>query len=411
MCLASLLLTVALIGDSDYAGQTFKMVVEHIHRQILDRGRRRRHAKTALDILHTLVKKTTLPLVDASWINGLLMSASRGNMGDDTFTSLLRLSGRRKEEDATTDAEPPSGQGCVRTQVGETVPQSPRAIVLPGAITPECTLFIKISQNVQVCCKEDGGWQDDAVYGGLSAMRGIPQLGSCLPDGDSLGLLYAAMEKSQPFRVRKAAYDVMLVAREGWLRSAELRPALEDPDFPRQLHKIPIETGRSDDQRSFLMMMEILSEDTYWHSYLRGAMDVWLPFRHEGPAQVVRILTRVSELPLMEYDSSNPPLDKLLEQLVEDAWAGVPGRSVTDLAADRLEPLVEVTTQLKGLLFSETDRKVVLGAVEQVIPALERRRDGGYEGPGEDFRNMVEALIGILQAAVPQSTGRRSTYW
>ena len=403
------MLTAVLIGDSEYFGQTFKMVVEHIHGQILARGRRR-HAKTALDILHTLVKKTTIPLVDASWINGLLMRASRGNMRDDTFTSFLRLSGRRKEEDATTDAEPPSGQGRVRTQVGETVPQSPREIMLPGAITPECSLFIKISHNVQACSKEDGGWQDDAVYGGLSAMRGIPQLGSCLPEGDSLGLLYAAMEKSQSFRVRKAAYDVMLVAREGWLRSAELRPALEVPDFPRQLHKIPTETGRSDDQRSFLMMMEILSEDSYWRSYLRGAMDIWLPFRHEGPAQVVRILTRVSELPLMEYDGSNHPLDKLLEQLVEDAWAGVPGRPMMDLTADRLEPLVEVTTQLKELLFSEIDRKAVLGAVEQVIPALERRRDEGYEGPGEDIRNMLGALIRILQVPMQQAS-RLSTYW
>ena len=403
-------LTVILTVGSDHIELTFKRVVERTHDIILARGRRRRHAKMALDILHTLVKKTTLPLVDASWINELLMRASGGNMGDDTFTLFLRLSARRKEEDATTDVEPLSGQGCIRTQAGGTVPQHPMAVMSPGTITPECTLFIKISQNVQACSKEDGGWKDDAVYGGLIAMRGIPQLGFCLPDSDSLGLLYNAMEKSQPFRVRKAAYDVMLVAREGWLRSPNLRPSLEDPDFPRQLHKIPIETGRSDDQHSFLMMMEILSEDSYWRSYLRGAMDIWLPFRQEGPAQVIRILTRVSELPIPEYDGSNPPLDKLLEQLVEDAWAGVPGRSVMDLTADRLEPLVEVTTQLKELLFSEIDRKAVLGAVERVIPALERRRDDGYEGPGEDFHNIVEALIGMLQAPVP-FTGRRSTYW
>jgi hypothetical protein len=44
-------------------------------------------------------------------------------------------------------------------------------------------------------------------------------------------------------------------------------------------------------------MMEILSEDRYWHPYLRGAMDLWLDFRHEGTDQVVQILLRVGEIP------------------------------------------------------------------------------------------------------------------
>ena len=327
------------------------------------------------------------------------MLAVRGNMGDDTFTSFLRLSAGRKEDDATTEAEPPFGQGYIRAQAGEKDPQSP-AVIMLSEFTPEYILFLKISQNIQACSKEDGGWQDEAVYGGLIAMKDIPLLGSCLPDSGSLGMLYKAMEKAQSFRVRKAAYDVMFVAREGWLRSPDLRPALENPDFPRQLHKIPTETGRPDDQRSFLTMMEILSGDSHWHSYLRGAMDIWLPFRHEGPAQVIHILARVSELPLPQYDGSDPPLDKLLEQLVEDAWAGVPARSVMDLTADRLEPLAEVTTQLKELLFTEIDRKVVLAAIERVIPALERRRDDGYGGPGDDFRHIVHDLQEILRLPV-----------
>ena len=158
------------------------------------------------------------------------------------------------------------------------------------------------------------------------------------------------------------------------------------------------------------MMVEILSEDRYWHSYLRGAMEIWLPFRHEGPAQVIRILTRVGELKLPQYDGTNPPLDKFLEQLVEDEWAGVPGRPLMDLTSDRLEPLVEITTQLKDLSFTDVDRKVVLGAVERVIPALERRREEGYEGPGEEVREMVEALVGMLRTPM-QSSSRRSTYW
>ena len=327
-------------------------------------------------------------------------------MGDDTFTSFLRLGARRKEEDVAVDAEPPSGQGCIRTQAGETDPQPPRGITSPDTTTPEYTLFIKISQNVQAYSKEDGGWQDDAVYGGLVAMRGIPLLGSCLPDSDSLGTLYKAMEKSQPFRIRKAAYDVILVAREGWFRSVELRRTLEDLDFLRQLHSVVIETGRSDHQRSFLMMMEILSEDRYWHTYLRGTMDIWLPFRHEGSRQVISILTRVGELPL--NDDFDPPLDEFLAQLIEDEWAGVPGRPLVILTFDQLEPLVEVTRQLKELLFIEIDRTAVLAVVEQVIPGLAKRREDGYEGPGEDIRDMVGALIEILQ--VPVQSDRSSIH-
>ena len=395
----------ALIGGSDYIGLTFKLVVEHIHGTILARGRRRRHAKTALDILLTLVRKAPLSLVDPSWINGLLESAARGNMGDDEFTLFLRLSARRKEEDTGVYAGSPTGRDHTHIQ-GETDTQFPGGITSQETITPEYTLFIRILRNVQACSKTDSGWQDEVVYGGLIAMRDIPRLGSCLPDDDSLGMLYQAMEKSQPFRVRKAAYDVVLTAREGWLRAAGSRQTLEGLDFPTQLHEIPIETGRSDDRLSFLIMMEILSEDRYWHPYLRGAMDIWLHFRYEGPAQVIRILTRVGKLPYPGYDGSNPPLDidKFLEQLVEDEWVGVPARPVADLTADRLEPLVEVTTQLKGLLFTEIDRKVVLTVVEQVIPALERRRDDGYEGPGEDIRDMVGALIEVLQAPI-QSAG------
>ena len=330
-------------------------------------------------------------------------------MGDDTFTLFLRLSARRKEEDAAVDVESPAGQDYIHIQPGEMDAQSPRAITSPEIVTtPEYSLFIKILQSVQACSEKDNGWQDEAVYGGLIAMKDIPRLGSLFPDSESLGTLFKAMEKAQPFRVRKAAYDVILVAREGWLRSADLRPVLEDSDFPKQLHSVVIETGRSDHQRSFLRMMEILSEDRYWYSYLRGAMDIWLPFRHEGPDQVIRILTRVGELPPSEYDGSH--LDKFLEQLVENEWAAVPGRPLMDLTADRLEPLVEITMQFEELLFTEVDRKAVLTVVEQVIPSLEKLHDEGYEGPGEEIRDTVAALIGILQVPV-QSTSRRSTYW
>ena len=405
-------LTATLIAGSDYVQQTFKLVAEHVHGLILVRNRRRRYTKMALEILLALVKKTTLWLVEAKWINGLLKSASKGNMGDDTFTLFLRLSAQRKEEDAAVNAESPAGQGYIHTPPDEMDPQFPGAVVssetTTTTTTPEYSLFIKILRNIQACSENGHGWQDEAVYGGLIAMNDIPRLGSLFPDKESLRTLSSAMEKSRPFRVRKAAYDVILVAREGLLRSADLRSDLEGCDLPRQLHSVLIETGHPDDQRSFLMMMEILSEDRYWHSYLRGAMDIWLPFRHEGQDQVIRILTRAGELPLPEYDGS--PIDKFLEQLVEDEWARVPGRPLMDLTADYLRPLVEITEKLKELLFTEIDRKVVLAAVEQVIPALEKRREDGYEGPGEDIRNMVEALIRRLQVPM-QSTSHRSTYW
>jgi len=398
-------LAVVLIGDSDYFESTFKMVVEYIHGMVLNRGRRRRYAKTALEILLTIVKETTFPLVDAEWINGLLKKAVGGNMDDETFTLLLRLSARRKEEDTAVDTEAAPGPGFagIRGDIDQTPPG--------GATPPEYILFSKILKNVQTCIEREDGWQDEAVYGGLITVRDTPQLGSFLPEVEFLRTLSKVMEQDKPFRVRKAAYDVILVARGWWLRSAELRPTLEDLDFPRQLHSVVIETGRSDHQVSFLEMMEILSEDRYWHPYLRKSMDIWLPFHHEGRDQVLRILTTVGELLPSENDGPDrPSFDKPLEKVVEDEWARVPGRLPIDLTADRLEPLAEVTKQFKELFFTESDRRAVLAAVERVIPSLERRRDDSYEGPGEDVRGIVNDLLGKLRTSI-QSTSRRSTFW
>ncbi|KAF9642146.1 hypothetical protein BDM02DRAFT_2540658 [Thelephora ganbajun] len=219
------------------------------------------------------------------------------------------------------------------------------------------------------------------------------------------------MDKNKPFRVRKAAYDVMLVTRDGWLKSTELREKLEDLDFPRRLHSVVIETARSEYQRSFLVMMEILSEDRRWHPYLRRSMEIWLTFRHEEPEHTLIILVNVGELLLPGYDSSGPPpLDDSLEKRLEDEWAAVPGRPVHDLTADRLQPLVEVTEQFNELSFNESDRRAVLAMVERVISFLKKRYDSGYEGPGEDICSMVNGLIEKLQLPMPQSTRRRSTY-
>jgi len=370
----------ALTRSSDYIGPTFKLVVEHIHSLILSRGHRCHYAKRALDILHTLVRKATFPLVDPTSMRALLERAASGNMDDGMFTSFLRLSARMEEYD---------------TWEGEPGPLFSGEITLPDTTTPEHTLFIKIMQNVQACSRQEDGWQDDAVYGGLIAMGYIPRLGSCLPNRGALGTLSKAMESGRPFRVRKSAYDVVLAVRDGWLRWPELRQAIEDLDLPRQLYIVAIETGRSDYQRSSLIMTETLSEDVNWHSYLRGAMDIWLSFRREAPDLFIRILARVGELPLSEYGGSH--LDEWLERLVEKEWAAVPGRPLVDLTANRLRPLIEITTQLNEVLFTEGGRRAALAVVEQVIPGLEKRREDGYEGPEEDMCNMVETLTVILR--------------
>lgn len=417
-----------LTGDSDHFQPTFKLVVEHLHAIAVAGGRRRRHARTALEIILTLVDKTTLPLVDAAWINDLLGEAAEGKMSDEAFILFLKLRAATKEE------EPTLGQDGDETTTNREVGLDHLGeAVTSDTPTPEYTLFSTISRNVQTCSERKKGWEDEAVYGGLIAIRDIPRLGSCLPELTFLKTLSEAMGKSdaavnsdaaekagtpeksgadennKPFRVRKAAYDVIRVAQDGWLRSPVLREELMRLDFPRQLYSVLIETNRRNHQLSFLNMMVILSEDRYWHSYLREATDIWLPFRHEGTYQVIRILASVGEIPFPEGYDPNSSLDKFLVQVLEDEWVRVPGRPAMDLSADLLEPLAEVTTQLKELLFNENDRRAVLAVVEQVIPSLERRLDGGYEGPGKDIRGIVEGLIEVLRGPT-RTTSRRSTY-
>ena len=392
--------------DSDYFAPTFKMVVEHIYKVILNGGPQRDYAKEALEILLTLVKKTTLPLVESGWINKLLINTVC-EIDDDTFDVLLGLSARREGGDTAADPEMPSGQDYGRIQRGEPDPQSPGEIVTSENPTLEYALFAQVLQNVGTCDIKKDGWYADAVYGGLITIRDIPGLGFYLPEVEFLQTLSKAMERGgiKPLRVRKAAYDVVLVAREGWLRSADLRQTLKDLDFPKKLHGVVIETGSSEHQRSFLEMTRILSEDKYWHPYLRKAMDIWLPLHREGPVHVLRILANVGGLILPGSDGYN--VDKPLEKVMEDEWAVVPGRHVTDLTVDRLEPLAEVTKQFKKLLFTESDRSTVLAVVEQVISSLEGRRDG-YGGPWGDVRGIIDGLLEELREPV-QSSSRRSS--
>ena len=427
MCCSPCALTVGLTEGSNYFAPTFKLVVDHIHGVALAKGHRRRYARTALEILFTLVKKTSFPLVDAGWISDLLMKAARGKMDDEPFTALLRFSALRGGDDATIDTDIPTAQEYVHIGLDEAVPRSPGGTIRPEDPAPEHALLDLVLRNVGTCGAQKGGWQDDAVYGGLIAIRDIPGLRFYLPQAEFLETLSKAMEKGwtegenqggtkggnqeeirrgeKPFRVRKAAYDVVLVARDGWLKSPDLRETLERLDFPKKLHSVVTETFRSDHQRSFLGMMEILSEDRYWHPYLRREMEIWLPLHREGPVHALRILTNVGELRRGDFD-----VEKSLEKVLEDEWAAVPGRPPMELTADLLEPLAEVTKQFRELtLFTEGGRKGVLGSVERVISSLEKRRDDGYDGPGDNIRRIINDLRQTLRVPM-QSNSRRSTY-
>ena len=415
MCRSPRGLTTELTGDSDYFASTFRLVVEHIHGIALANGPRRRYAKMALETLVTLVKKTSSPLVGAVWINDLLKRAAWGKMDGEMFTALLRFSAHRRGGDAAVDSGIPSGQEHGHVQRSEADPLSPG-----GTARPEHTLLDLVLGSVKACGAQEDGWQDDAVYGGLVAIRDIPGLRFCLTKAELLETLSEAMEKGKaeeesqgenkkggkPFRVRKAAYDVVLAARDGWIRSADLRGTLEDLDFPKKLHSVVTETFRSDHQRSFLEMMEILSEDRCWHPYLRKAMVIWLPLHREGPVHALRILTNVGELLLPGRGDSG--VDKSLEGVLEDEWATVPGRHPTELTANLLEPLAEVTRRFRELLFfTERGRRAVLGMVGRVVPSLEGRLD--YAGPGDDVRSIVDSLLETLRGPM-QSSSRRSTY-
>ena len=391
---------------------TFREVVEHVYRIFFSKDLRRRYAKAALEILLNLAKKMTSPFVDASWIDDLLKRAAWKKMGDEAFIVLLRLSALRKVGDAATETVTEHYYDYVERKEA-----NPGRIVTWENPTPEYALLDQVLRNVDTCGARVDGWEDDAVYGGLIAIKDLPGLRLCDPKAEFIQTLSNAMEKSEtsgeirenkPFRVRKAAYDVTLAMRDRWLKSEALRPTLEAVGFPRKLHSVAIETSRPDHQHSFLEMIEILSEDRHWHSYLRTAMDIWLPLHQEGPYHALRTLYSVGEL-LPGHDGYNA--NKPLEKVVEEEWAAVPGRQAMDLTADRLGPLAEVTEQFKRLsFFSESDRKAVLAAVERVIPSLERRRDEGYDGPDDEVCRIIEHLLKVLRVPIQANT-RRSALW
>ncbi|KAF9782718.1 hypothetical protein BJ322DRAFT_1072189 [Thelephora terrestris] len=381
------------VDKSAYLAPTFKLVVEHIHNIVLASSRRHHHAVQALEILLTLVGHTSLPLVDASWINDLLKRLAEGEMTDRQFSLFLRLSARRTEEDATVDAE--LGDFVLIQGFGAD-PHSLGRTMTSQAPTSDDVLFGKIMKNIRTCVEGADGWRDEAIYGGLIAIRDIRRLDPSLFDDDTLQTFHDAMNHGNPFRVRQAAYDVMLVTQDQWLKSERLRKKLEDLNFFRQMHRVVVEMARPDYQRSFLMMMDVLSEDVHWHLYLREAMETWLRLRHEGQRHALHILDNIGGLLLPRRDGySASSFDDLLQKLVVDEWTAVPGRQVQDLSADRLRPLVEVTERFKELLFNDTYRKAALSAVQGAMQDLERRSEDGC--PGEGVRGMVNDLLAQLR--------------
>ena len=374
---------------SEYLGLTFKEVVEHILGIALANDDQHSSAKAALAILLTIVKKATPSPIGATWLSGLLQRGAVEDMDHDTFLLLLKFSASRA---------PPLSKSYVHRQ------GSP-GTVTSRAPTPEYTIFSAIVKHIKVCSEQEGGWQDEAVYGGLIAIRHIPHLGSCLPEDSFLEMLVDAMEKSKPLRVRQAAYEVIQAAQDGWLSSTNLCQTFERLDLPRQLYSVTVEVGDGNLRRSFLSMVEAMSRGGYWHSYLRGSMEIWLPFLDEESTQVLSILIAVAGIPVPE-GPPDLPLNIPLTKLVEKEWAAVPGRPVESLTIDRLKPLVEVTERLNELLFDEADRRAVLVVVEQVVPSLEKRCDDGYHGPGDDVREVIGGLLESLHSRPLSSVSR-----
>ena len=391
-------LRMTLTGNSNYLSPTFKMVVEHILHIILAGSRRHDHALQALEVLITLVNHTNLPLVDAAWMNELLKRAAKGHtegeMADEHFNLFLRLSARRTD----------SGDATVDTEVGDFVfiqgfeadqPPLGIAIALQDPMSDN-VLFSKITGYVQACAERGEGWQNEAIYGGLVAIRDILRLKPSLFDDNTLQMFHEAMDGASPLHVRQAAYDATLVTQDQWLKPERLRQKLEDRGFFRQLHSVVVEVARPDYKRSFLMTMEALSKDLYWHSYLREAMEIWLPLRRNGQDHTLRIIANIGGLPPPKLDGHNSPsFEEFLQKLVVDGWVAVPGRRVGDLTADRLKPLVEVTERFMELLFLNADYwEATLAAVGRVIPDLEQRRDNSL---GEDVRSMMGDLLTKLR--------------
>ena len=111
----------------------------------------------------------------------------------------------------------------LRPFTGTTTSESPSA---------EHALLSTVFKSIKVRTEQENEWEDEAIYGGLLAIRDIRRLESLHPDVGFLRALSDAMEKTKPSDVMQAAYDVVMAAQDGWLRLPNLRSTLEGFDFP-----------------------------------------------------------------------------------------------------------------------------------------------------------------------------------
>lgn len=184
-----------LTVPSDYLQLTFINVVEHILEMSFGASYRSRYADKAVEAITTLLEKSMFwELIDVSWVDGLLGRAVEGGTNQEVFAQLLRLRG-----------------------LG--VKARDEQIVVSENLIPEDKIFDAISGVIVTGSKQEGWWNDGVVYGGLTAMRSMPKLGSHVPDANFLRALSDAVEAREGednSGVRKVASDVILVARDAW---------------------------------------------------------------------------------------------------------------------------------------------------------------------------------------------------
>lgn len=392
-------LTVRLTADSDYLQLTFKKVVDHIHKIILDRGFRAQLAGDALDIILTLVEKRKIPsnVAALAWIDELLGRAAVGRMRDDLFAKFLRLRGLWMVDDATSFAGP------APVEFETSVPNDTLFKVEFKSSVPKDILFNAIWRAIKDFSGDENGCGDQAMYGGLVTIRGMLQQGPHQPDPSFLKMLYEAMEDGRQFRIRRAALQIIHGARELWLKSESFQQILKDNNFIRQMHKVVTVTNRSDHRGEFIEMIGILSEDERWHSYLRESMDMWCRHYTEAPERSFGIIVTIGRIPLPDVYT---PALKSLADFLKDEWARVPGRGAGDLTSDKLAPFADVTKKLAETVFKREDRDAILVAVERVIPSLQKR----HERISEDIRGIVDSLLKTLREPIQERNLKQHPY-
>ena len=183
-----------MTGYSRYFASALAEAVEHICWIVFSEGRRKKYAKKVLEILLTLVKKTTIPSVDAAWIDDLLKRAAAcKQMDDEKFIILLTLSALRRSGEAATGPEITRRRDFDHFEGNEV---DPGRTVTWGNPTPECALLDRVLRIVDIYGQQDD-WENDAVYGGLIAIKDLPAGRLCDPKEEFIRTLSKAMEERE----------------------------------------------------------------------------------------------------------------------------------------------------------------------------------------------------------------------